>query len=102
MIDNFDEIILSKPLLEATFLDWCKGTSRQRSLKEMKEASLELSAVRMTDSIYMSMERAFRHALRGSCLSIRQSWPHSTFMLSLSKIKSKRNYREGIGAVDNV
>lgn len=41
MYEELDGIILYKPLEEATYPDLCKGTPRQRSLKEMKEASLE-------------------------------------------------------------
>lgn len=34
------DIILDKPINEASYLDYCKGVKRQRSLKEMREASL--------------------------------------------------------------
>ena len=47
MYEDLDEIILNKPFEEATFLDGCKGNPKQRSLKEMKEASLELLKERL-------------------------------------------------------
>lgn len=40
MYEEIDETILNKPLEEATFLDFCKGTPPQRSLKEMKEVEV--------------------------------------------------------------
>ena len=43
------DIILEKPITEASYLDWCKGVARQRSLKKMREASLEELKVRLGD-----------------------------------------------------
>lgn len=38
---NKKEIILNKPIEKATFLDLCKGTAIQQTLKEMKDAPLD-------------------------------------------------------------
>ena len=43
------DIILDKPINESSYLDYCKGVKRQRSLKEMREASLEELKARLGD-----------------------------------------------------
>lgn len=42
MYEGFVDFKLDVPIEDATFLDLCKAAPKQRSLKEMKEASLEL------------------------------------------------------------
>ena len=73
MFDELDEIILNKPLEEATFLDFCQGTPRQRSLKAMKEASLyELKANIGDDALWVY--EALQNSKKGY-MRIRRQWP---------------------------
>ncbi len=66
-------IIITKPIEEATFLDLCKGTPRQQSLKELKEASLEELQAQIgedADRVY----KALRESKEGY-MRIRRQWP---------------------------
>ena len=77
MYEDLDEIILNKSLEEATFLDFCKGTPRQRSLnlKEMREASLEALKERTGDDELAEMAyNAMRNCKEGY-MKIRRQWP---------------------------
>jgi len=42
-------VILDKPLEDATILDYCKGTSRQRQLKTLREMPLEEMKEQLND-----------------------------------------------------
>ena len=73
MYEDLEEIIINKPIEEATFLDFCQGTPRQRSLKEMKEASLdELKSQIGEDAewVYKSIQGSKEGYMR-----IRRQWP---------------------------
>ena len=73
MFDELDVIILNKPITEATFLDFCKGTPRQRSLKAMKEASVEeLKAQLGADAQWVY--DALRSCKEGY-MRVRRQWP---------------------------
>ena len=76
LLDNLsDDIILYKPLEEATFLDFCKGTPMQRSLKHIKEATLdELKANVGDDEIAEKTFEALRTSREGY-MRIRRQWP---------------------------
>lgn len=75
MFDDLEEIILDKPLEEATFLDFCKGTPRQRSLKKLKESSLESLKERIgNDDLAEKVFKAFRKCREGY-IRIRRQWP---------------------------
>lgn len=56
MYTPLDTIILDKPIEEATYLDWCKGTPRQRLLKEMKDAPREVVKARTGELAEMAFE----------------------------------------------
>ena len=73
MYEALDEIILNKPLEEATFLDFCQGTPRQRSLKEMKDASLESLQSQIGDDadwVYAALRNC-----KVGYMRIRRQWP---------------------------
>ena len=71
----FDEIILNKPIEKATFLDFCQGTPRQRSLKEMKEAPLEVLKGRIgNDELAETVYNALKECREGY-MRIRRQWP---------------------------
>lgn len=75
MYEELDEIILYKPLEDATFLDFCKGTPRQRSLKKMREASLEQLKERTGDDELAEMAyNAIKNCKEGY-MRIRRQWP---------------------------
>ena len=73
MYTPLDTIILNKPIEEATYLDWCKGTPRQRLLKEMKEAPLEVVKARTGDLAEMAFE-AMKTCKEGY-MRIQRQWP---------------------------
>ena len=75
MYEDLDEIILNKPIEEATFLDFCKGTPRQRSLKEMKEASLEVLKERIGNDELAEMAFAALKDCKEGYMRIRRQWP---------------------------
>lgn len=69
------DIILEKPISEASYLDWCKGVARQRSLKKMRAESLEELKARTGDA--KLAERVF-NALKNcqeGYLRIQRQWP---------------------------
>lgn len=75
MHEGLDEIILNKPLGEASFIDLCKGTPRQRSLKEMKEATLEELKANVGDDELAEMAfNAMKNCKEGYMRICRQ-WP---------------------------
>ena len=69
------DIILEKPITEASYLDWCKGVARQRSLKKMREASLEELKVRLGDD--KLAERIFEAFIdcKEGYMRIQRQWP---------------------------
>lgn len=73
MYENLEEIIIDKPIEEASFLDLCQGIPRQRSLKEMKEASLAELKSRIGEDaewVYKSIQGSKEGYMR-----IRRQWP---------------------------
>lgn len=75
MNEVFDEIILNKPIEDAAFLDFCQGTSRQRSLKEMKEAPLKVLKERIGNDELAEMVFAALKDCREGYMRIRRQWP---------------------------
>ena len=75
MYEELDEIVLNKPIEEATYLDFCKGAPRQRSLKEMKEASLAELKGRIGDDKLAEMAFcAMKECVEGY-MRIQRQWP---------------------------
>lgn len=75
MYEDLEEIIIDKPLEEATDLDFCKGTPRQRWLKEMRETSLESLKEQLDDDEFAEMAfKAFRNCKEGY-MKIQRQWP---------------------------
>ena len=69
------DIILEKPITEASYLDWCKGVVRQRSLKKMREASLEELKERLgDDKLAERIFEAFKDCKEGY-MRIQRQWP---------------------------
>ena len=68
-----EEIILNKPIEEATYLDFCRGTRRQRLLKEMKVASQEELQSKIGDDAQWVYE-ALRNCKEGY-MRIGRQWP---------------------------
>lgn len=66
MYEELEDIILNKPIEEATFLDFCKGTLKQRELKKLKGASLdELKKITGDDDLAGGVFMAFRNSREG-------------------------------------
>ncbi len=73
MYEDLEEIIIDKPIEEASFLDLCQGTPRQRSLKVMKEASLEELQSQIGEDarwVYKALQNRKEGYMR-----IRRQWP---------------------------
>ena len=69
------DIILEKPITEASYLDWCKGVVRQRSLKKIREASLEeLQAKLGDDKLAVKISEALKNCREGY-MRIQKQWP---------------------------
>lgn len=69
------DIILEKPITEASYLDWCKGVARQRSLKKIREASLEeLQAKLGDDKLAVKIFEALKNCREGY-MRIQKQWP---------------------------
>lgn len=69
------DIILEKPIAEASYLDWCKGVARQRSLKKIREASLEeLQAKLGDDKLAVKIFEALKNCREGY-MRIQKQWP---------------------------
>ena len=75
MYEDLDAIILDRPIEEASFLDFCKGTPRQRSLKEMKEASLEVLKERTGGDELAEMAFNAMKSCKEGYVKIRRQWP---------------------------
>ena len=73
MYEDLEEIIINKPIEEASFLDFCQGPPSQRSLKEMKEASLEELQSRIGEDAQWVYE-ALQNCKEGY-MRIRRQWP---------------------------
>lgn len=69
------DIILEKPITEASYLDWCQGVVRQRSLKKIREASLEeLQAKLGDDKLAVKIFEALKNGREGY-MRIQKQWP---------------------------
>lgn len=69
------DIILEKPITEASYLDWCQGVVRQRSLKKIREASLEeLQAKLGDDKLAVKIFEALKNCREGY-MRIQKQWP---------------------------
>lgn len=69
------DIILEKSITEASYLDWCKGVVRQRSLKKIREASLEELKVRLgDDTLAEKIFEALKNCREGY-MRIQKQWP---------------------------
>ena len=73
MYEDLEDIVINKPIEQATFLDFCQGTPRQLSLKEMKEASLEDLKSNLGDDAQWVYD-ALRISKEGY-MRIRRQWP---------------------------
>lgn len=69
------DIILEKPITEASYLDWCKGVSRQRTLKKMREASLEELKVRLGDDKLADIVFEALKGCKEGYMRIQRQWP---------------------------
>lgn len=70
-----DEIEFDNPLKDVTLLDLCQQTSTQRSLKELKESSLEELKARIGDDELAEMVyKAVQNCSEGY-MRIRKQWP---------------------------
>lgn len=75
MSDSCETIILDKPIEESSILDWCKGTSRQRLLKELRISSLEkLKEMIDSDELAEAIFEALKNCQEGY-LRIQRQWP---------------------------
>lgn len=75
MYEGFVDFKLDVPIEDATFLDLCKAAPTQRSLKEMKEASLELLKQNTgNDELAEMAYNAMRNCKEGY-MKIRRQWP---------------------------
>ena len=68
-------IILEKPITEASHLDWCKGVARQRTLKKMREASLEELKVRLGDDKLADIVFEALQGCKEGYMRIQRQWP---------------------------
>ena len=79
MNEDLEEIILNKPLDEATPVDYGKGTARQRRLKEMREeirnASLEELKARIGNDELAEIAYKSKQDCREGYMRIRRQWP---------------------------
>ena len=75
MDNEFDNNLANKSTEEATFLDFCKGTGRQRTLKELKEASLEEMRARIGDDELAEMTYKAVQDCKEGYMRIRRQWP---------------------------
>lgn len=75
MYEDLEEIIISKPVEEATFLDFCQGIPRQRYLKEMKDAPLEVLKDRIGDVELAEMVFNALKECKEGYMRIRCQWP---------------------------
>ena len=69
------DIILEKPITEARHLDWCKGVARQRTLKKMREASLEELKVRLGDDKLAGIVFEALQGCKEGYMRIQRQWP---------------------------
>ena len=69
------DIILEKPITEASYLDWCKGVARQRTLKKMREASLEELKVRLGDDKLADIVFEALKNCKEGYMRIQKQWP---------------------------
>ena len=69
------DIILEKPITEASHLDWCKGVARQRTLKKMREASLEELKVRLGDDKLADIVFEALQGCKEGYMRIQRQWP---------------------------
>lgn len=75
MYEDLEEIIISKPVEDATFLDFCQGIPRQRYLKEMKDAPLEVVKERIGDVELAEMVFNALKECKEGYMRIRRQWP---------------------------
>ena len=60
---------------ETSYLDWCKGVARQRTLKKMREASLEELKVRLGDDKLADIVFEALKNWKEGYMRIQRQWP---------------------------
>ena len=74
-MNEIPDIILEKSITEASYLDWCKGVARQRTLKKMREASLEELKVRLGDDKLADIVFEALKNCKEGYMRIQRQWP---------------------------
>lgn len=69
------DINLEKPITEASYLDWRKGVARQRTLKKMREASLEELKLRLGDDKLADIVFEALKGCKEGYMRIQRQWP---------------------------